>query len=78
MPTVPNNAHSRLRTHQRGGYNALAKMFNSQHPFLWTLIDGLLAFHVEQEMKFQQLSQGVSPNEPQRREWREREAEGLG
>ena len=64
----------RTNNSSEGGNNGLARMFNSQHPSLWTFIDGLRAFHAEQEMKYQQLSQGESPNEPQRKKWREREA----
>ena len=59
----------RTNNASEGDDNGLARMFNSQHPSLWTFIDGLLAVHAEQEIKFQQLSQGVSPNEPQRRKW---------
>ena len=44
-----------------------------QHPTIWTFIEGLLAYHSEQETKLLQLDQGDNPNEPQKRKWRKRE-----
>lgn len=63
----------RTNNASEGGNNGLARMFKSQHPTIWTFIEGLLSFHSEQEMKFLQLDQGGNPNEPQKRKWRERE-----
>ena len=56
-----------------GGNNALARMFSSSHPSMWMFIKGLLSYHSKQELKYEQLAQGIVPNEPQRRKWRERE-----
>ena len=55
--------------------NSLASTFSSSHPDIWTFIDSLKNFHAEVELKYCQISNGRAPNEPQRKRWRDREAE---
>ena len=67
----------RTNNASEGGNNSLASAFSSAHPTIWTFIDNLKEFHAEIELKYIQISQGQSPNEPQRKKWREREADIL-
>ena len=64
----------RTNNASEGSNNGLARHFSTKHPDIWKFIDGLRLFHSEQEMKFNQLSEGIIPNEPQRKNRRELEA----
>ena len=63
----------RTNNASEGGNKSLAAAFSSKHPTIWIFIRQLLAFHAEMELKYSQMSQGVAPNEQQRRKWQEQE-----
>ena len=56
-----------------GENNSLASAFASKHPTIWDFITKLKRFHAEVEKKYGLIDQGIRPDEPQRRRWRERE-----